>query len=133
MKVLFIGPSKLQAQFLVNQLNVENIEAHIRGAREYASIVTGADLGRFEVLVAETDWLIASQVLKQFIAQSNEPLESSEDLELKDPSPYLRKAYFFCLLGTVMLPGIFHYFSMLNFIQFYKLSPAPRPFASGLY
>lgn len=101
---------------IVDYLKAQGIEALSRGAREYASIVMGGDMGRYEILVPEDQYELA----KKYLAQLEfEVLKSPPDANDADTSPNpinknsaaLKKSVLLCAAGLVVLP-LFNVFSL---------------------
>lgn len=61
--LLCVLTSHQEAQLLCGLLQSRGIEAHVRGAKEYAALVTGTDLGRYEIVVPDEKLEWAKDVL----------------------------------------------------------------------
>jgi hypothetical protein len=63
MRVIRIYPHEIEARLAEGHLQAHGIQTILRGAKDYASIVTGAGMGRFELLVSEEDFVEAQRLL----------------------------------------------------------------------
>ena len=115
MKVAAEFTNETEAQLVKDLLLAENIESHIQGAKEYASIVLGGNDGRYQLLVPETDLeraqaLIASVQKRPFVA--SEPSQEN----------YFRRAVFYEFAAALLLPIVFNYASLKKAGEFWRHS-----------
>jgi hypothetical protein len=82
MKKLVVLTSRIEAHLLVERLHAEQIQALCNGAREYAAIVTGQDVGRYEVQVPEGQYNEAVDLLRSFNVK---PVSSPEGALMNSP------------------------------------------------
>lgn len=111
-KVKTMG-SQMEAQMLCNMLQAHNIEAHSRGAKEYASHLTGADEGHYEIVVPEKD-----------VERAQEVIASTQSQPIK-PTPipatrYLQSSLVFAVGGLFLYPYIFNAVSLFSLWGYLK-------------
>ena len=131
MKVVKIISSGLEAQMISNLLNSNDIEVFINGSKEYASIITGSDEGRFEIKVTEENFEKAVELLKAINTpaaknnESNGEGDKSTSLPMSTSS-MLKRAVLFAVMGSFYIPVIFNLSSlyyMSRYIKEEKSSP----------
>ena len=116
MKTLTVSNSSMQATMTVDYLKSRGIDAFSRGSREYASIVTGSDMGRYEILVPEDQLEEAQKHLKQLQLQIVEQEQQDEDPSEPQSIPdvaasALKRSIVFGTAGFIVIP-IFNLFSL---------------------
>lgn len=115
--------SRIEADMAVGLLQASGIDAVVNGTKEYASVVTGHDLGRFEIMVEEECAEEANRILNT-IEPAEKPMPP-----LRDARESLNRAIVFALMGAIIIPVIFNYVSVVNLIRYYEASPkVPRTF-----
>lgn len=114
MKKISVFRSQLEAKMAADVLITQGIEAEVQGHKDYASIKLGSDIGKFNLLVKESDEAQASQILKEI---QNTPIETFE----KSPSYHLRRAIIFPIAGMIILPIIPNIFSIRHVLHYMKL------------
>jgi hypothetical protein len=114
-----------QAEIFQGLLKQEGIESvQLRGAREYASIVTGIGDASVEVFVEEADLTEAQKVLSQYLKKTH--LHIVEDVPERGPAPPVNskgsfgKIVFFSVAGAVLLPVILNIFAVYHLFYFLK-------------
>lgn len=127
MKTLTISNSGIQATMTVDYLKSRGIDAFSRGSRDYASIVTGGDMGRYEILVPEAQLEAAEKHLKQLQLQvidqqNNDGSDITPTFRIpKKVSTALKRSIIFCVAGLVVLP-LFNLFSLYYLYIYLKNS-----------
>ena len=111
--IIKVMTSHLEAQMLCNMLQANGVDAHSRGAKEYASHLTGVDHGRYEIVVPEAE-----------IEKANGLMESvqSENVE-RTPIPasrYLQSALLFSVIGLFLIPFVFNAVSLFSLGGYWK-------------
>ncbi len=109
--------TKLEADIAAQFLTAHNIHAVVRGAKEYAAIVTGGDYGKYEVLVKATDVEVAKYRLQQ-----NEDAADPEQL----PTPartFLRRAVMCAFMAVFLAPILFNVVSLNNLKKYREIEP----------
>lgn len=121
MKTLMISNSGMQATMTVDFLKSNGVDAFSRGSREYASIVTGGDLGRYEILVPEEQFPQAEKLLRQLQLQivehdheQEEELQNSSLTPIEEANRFLKYSILFAMAG-------FAFFPFINVVSFYYL------------
>lgn len=118
MKLLTIMTSEMEARLFVNHLKAHDLKVVMSGNKEYASIITGQDNGRFEILVTEDDFEKAQQLSKDLniqLAQFRTTLGEHEELSL-----YYKKSIIFALMSILVLPLVFNISSIYYLYKFAK-------------
>lgn len=119
MKRLTIMTSEMEARMFTNHLKSHGIKVVMSGNKEYASIITGQDNGRFEILVAEDDFDEAKQLTQKLNLQiqTEPPLSSSE---VSSAFLAYKKSIIFALMSIIILPIIFNISSFYYLYKFIK-------------
>ena len=90
MQTAYIFYSEIEAQMAQQYLAVNEIQAHIVGAKEYAAIVVGGFAGRYELKVDEHDLEKTHQLLSKKLklrpVDDEEP-EAPENSRVSDTLP----------------------------------------------
>lgn len=117
--------SRTEADMAAGLLQANGIDAVVNGTKEYASVVTGHDLGRFEIMVTEECAEEATSILN-----SIEPPEGLQPPPVRDARESLKRAIVFALMGAILIPVIFNYVSIVNLKSYYESSSkTPKTFA----
>lgn len=111
----------MEARMFTNHLKSHGLKVVMSGNKEYASIITGQDNGRFEILVAEDDFDEAKSLTQKLNLQiqTDEPLISSE---VNKSFLAYKKSVIFALMSIIILPIIFNISSFYYLYQFMKSS-----------
>lgn len=122
--------SRMEADMAVGLLQANGIDAVVNGTKEYASVVTGHDLGRFEIMVTEECAQDANQILNTI-----DPMEGQrQPPPIRDARESLKRAIVFALMGAILIPVIFNYVSIVNLINYYEASPkTPKTFVTAAF
>lgn len=131
MRTLITLYSQLEAELLTQRLVADNIQAVVNGGREYASIVTGRDDGRFRIEVSEEDFDAALNHLEEIQKAQPEHLDLA-DFAVPTASQQLRKAIFFACAGGVVLPLVFNLLSLRIFMGYWNNKESEGSRYSGL-
>jgi hypothetical protein len=120
MQRLTIVLDPLEAQMISEKLGSVGIAVENRGARDYASIVTGTQLGRYELFVDDENLAKAQDLLREM----NMSLVKDGERENQDhrPPDYLKRAVAFAIFGTVVLPIVFNIFSVIALKKYWQQS-----------
>lgn len=124
MKTVYIYRNEFDARLASGKLESEGIKTLVVGAREYHSVVAGGLEGRYEVQVADEDYDAAVTILavtKYAAASDRTPGYVESDVLAPSPSRALKRAVMFAVLGIVLLPVIFNYFSILHAARYARL------------
>lgn len=121
MQRLTIVLDPLEAQMIAEKLESIGIAVENRGARDYASIVTGTQQGRYEIFVDDENLGKAQDLLREM--NVNLVDAKSQTDEDRRPPDYLKRAVAFAVFGTVVLPVIFNIFSVLALKKYWQQSP----------
>lgn len=120
--------SQLEAGLFVGHLKANGVRVVLSGNKEYASIITGQDNGRFEILVANEDYEHAKQISTKLNVQI-------ADLSLVEQKPdafsYYKKSIIFAFMSFIILPIIFNISSLYylyKYIKFDKQKTTSSPF-----
>lgn len=113
--------SEMEARMFTDHLKSHGLKVVMSGNKEYASIITGQDNGRFEILVAEDDFDEAKSLTQKLNLQiqTDEPLISSE---VNKSFLAYKKSVIFALMSIIILPIIFNISSFYYLYQFIKTS-----------
>lgn len=115
MKVAAEFSNETEAQLLKDILRVQNIEGHIQGAKEYASIVLGGNDGRYQLLVPDEDLERAQKIIHE---AQNRPYAVTEG----PTENYFRRAVFYAFAAALILPIVFNYVSLQKGAAFWRQS-----------
>ena len=111
-----------QAEIFQGLLKQEGIESfQLKGAREYASIVTGIGEAQTEVFVEEPNLSKAQQVLAHYLNKVH--LHVVEDVPTepaKKTKNSFGKLVFCSVAGAVVLPVILNIFAIFHLVNFLK-------------
>ena len=110
--------SEMEARLFTNHLKAHGLKVVMSGNKEYASIITGQDNGRFEILVSEDDFeeaLSLSQKLHLHLEPNHQPTPKIENAFL-----HYKKSIIFALMSIIILPIIFNISSFYFLYQFIK-------------
>lgn len=118
MKGLVKTNSKIEAQMICNYLQANHIEALLNGSRDYASIITGTDIGAYEVSVDDEHYLQAHQLLAE-LNRSDAQKEPATVGEV-NPRDYYKKALFLVIFASFILPVVSNILSLSPFMKFMK-------------
>jgi len=108
---------------LLKQQGIESVQ--LRGAREYASIVTGIGDASIEVFVEEAELPEAQKVLSQYLKKTH--LHVVEDTSERGhpaqvgASGSFGKIVFFSVAGAVVLPVVLNIFAAYHLYYFLKV------------
>ncbi len=136
MKIYQIISSGFQAHMISQFLQAHGLSPQIHGGKEYASIVTGMDQGRYEIHLPEDEHQQADKLLRDLNnstppgAPNKGPL--GEGLKTTDysansslsSSQALKRSVFFALISSLLLPVIFNISSLYYLTKWRKLRPA---------
>ena len=108
MKTLKVYRSKMEGEMATQFLNAQGIVAELRGAKEYVAHYTGADIGRYELLVPA-----------DLHTQAQTHLTSVEQTANSSPTTisaggFLRRAIFSAIVASIILPILFNAISLYN-------------------
>lgn len=117
MKIVTVLGSKMQAEMIIGVLRANGIEAFLNGSREYASIVTGQDIGRYEISASDDD----AQAAQILISRFND-LPAVREKTAPTAWSLLKRAMIFALLGAIVLPIVFNVLSLINLFKFLKIA-----------
>lgn len=119
MKSIAEFSNETDAQLYMGLLQSNGIKSQLQGSLEYTAIVLGGTQGRFKVTVAEEDFAAARKLLIQPLERLNAGSETATTVD--SPKSILKKAIFLGFCGMIILPIVFHIFSIQKFIQYWKL------------
>lgn len=119
MKLLTIMSSQMEARLFTDHLKAQGLKVVMSGNKEYASIITGQDQGRFEILVTEDDYDKALKVSHEL--NPHLTLAKNEG-ETKNNNffVYYKKSVIFALISIFILPIVFNISSLYYLYQFAK-------------
>lgn len=117
MKKLITIDSKLEAKMICDFLASKQITTVVNGSRDYVSIVTGTDLGSFEIEV-ESNQLEEAQKLLNELEKKDKEVESAVIEET--PIRFFKKAIFLLILVSLILPVISNLLSINPFLKYLK-------------
>src|SRR5687768_6758709 len=102
------------AQIFSGMLHSRGIENRIGGAKHYTTYVVGGTGGDYFIFVDEDDASSAKAILDEALAKVG---ETKEDVTEVIPASYsgnpLKKAVIFAVLGLLMIPFVFNYYSVI--------------------
>ncbi len=119
--------SENESRMICDLLQNNNIDALSRGAKEYAGIVTGTDLGSYEILVPTEQLVEAKNILStvqgsQITPQPHLNLVREGQSERSYRSE-LKRSIVFAVMGIIILPVVFNFASILAFKKFLEKAP----------
>jgi hypothetical protein len=120
MQRLTIVLDPFEAQIITEKLKSVGITAESRGVREYASIVTGRQQGRYELFVADEDLSRAQEILRDLNVHL--VTETPKENDHRKPD-HLKRSVAFAILGTIVVPVVFNVFSLLSLRKYWLQSP----------
>ena len=119
-KLLYRFDFSWQAHSLEHELTLKNIKSKITfRPREYSAIIVGGSNDAAEIYVAEADFQSAQEILKDYLAR-NAAVQS--DTEPGVEKNYFNRVVIFSLLGIIILPIIFNFAALANYIRLKKQS-----------
>lgn len=96
--------NETEAHLARNYLAAHDIRAEIVGAKEYSAHILGGGAGRFELMVEPIHLLSARDLLAA--------VEQPNTQEPSQPASHFRRAVFFAVLATIVLPLVFNFYSL---------------------
>ncbi|MCB0341512.1 MAG: DUF2007 domain-containing protein [Pseudobdellovibrionaceae bacterium] len=126
MKPLKRFSSQTEAQLCLCFLSEQGIEATIVGSHEYASIVTGSDLGAFDLMVHEDELERAKSLLETLdnpLEPKNISLVTDDHEDLGSAKFYRNRSFIFALLGLGVIPIVANLVSLINLKKLMQSDP----------
>lgn len=122
MKKLITLYSRFEADILAQRLQAEGLGVVVNGAKEYASIVTGKDVGRFEIEILPEDFDRGLGILEQFRDQSKieDPDSSIQESLESQKRLHLRRAMILAALGATVIPVLPSVFGVSSFLKYFR-------------
>jgi hypothetical protein len=115
MKTIAILGSKLQSELLIGHLKSHGIDAFMNGSREYAGIVTGTDVGRYEISTSDEN----ADAALAYMSKLNQPGQTVSNSPLT-PNALLKRAIMFAAMAVIILPIVFNVMSVWNMVRYAK-------------
>jgi hypothetical protein len=106
--------TELDARLACDFLRSNDLNAEVRGAKEYASHLTGNDHGAYELFVDDGEFGQAITLLNEIEKSANDQATPI------DSSLYFRKAMIAAVFAMVLLPVIFNIASLRNLALYRK-------------
>lgn len=113
MKTIRTLSSKIEAEMIKQFLEANEIPAFVNGSREYASFITGSDIGTFNIEVSDENGELAESLLKSAASNNQVSLEKSTNSKAS-----LRKAIILSFMGLIVIPILFNIFSIKPMIEY---------------
>ncbi len=123
MKTYQVISSAFQAQMISQYLQSHGLHPHIQGGKEYASIVTGTDLGRYEIFLPEEEHTKADELLRALddpASEKNHPPQRGLGL---GAGQALKRSIFFALISSILLPVVLNLSSLYYLKRWWDLEP----------
>ena len=125
MEILRVFQSEIEARMAAGVLESAGIRVHINGSRSYASHITGALEGRYELRVEQANIEAASQILQ---SKAHENMKSNviegqaqkDQMTSMDTNRYLLQSLFHIVLAALALPLVANFFSLKCLSQYQK-------------
>mgnify|MGYP003394953062 CR=1 FL=1 len=93
---------------LCGLLQSNQIDAHIRGAREYAGLVTGTDLGRYEIMVPKEDFKHAEEIYKTTKKPMLDVVQPGDEIKTtRSPQKNLLRSLVSAIVAAVVIYLLF--------------------------
>lgn len=104
--------NETEAHLAKDYLESKDIPARILGAKEYTAHVLGGGAGHFELMVDPINLQLAQRWLAEIQQNSETPSEVLEP-------DHFRRAIFYVVVATIILPLIFNYASLVQARKFW--------------
>ena len=110
----------MEAQMIADLLKSEGLTAHVNGSKEYASIVSGNDLGRYEIMVPEDEVTQGIRILSEIDSGGRIPKGETLDKTPMGAKSLLKRAVVYAFMGAVVLPIVFNVVSAHYLYKYFK-------------
>lgn len=117
MKKIAQFTSQTQAHLVSEALSNQDIKSEVIGSKDYSSIVTGSDFGKYDLMV---DWSDEAEALKIVNQIQNQELSQHDRASIL-PTTFIKRAIVFSLLASVFLPIVFNYVAYKNLREYLKV------------